>query len=56
MEFSALLRGMAITSLSTLLTLASVGSQQAHAQAQPSTAQMPWMNNALSPGQRADLV
>jgi len=56
MEFSALLRGMAITSLFTVLTLASVGSQQAHAQAHPSTAQMPWMNKALTPDQRADMV
>ncbi|MBB5331312.1 beta-glucosidase family protein [Tunturiibacter gelidoferens] len=34
----------------------SFGSLPAHAQAKPDTSKMPWMNKALSPDERADLV
>ncbi|HUZ94724.1 MAG TPA: glycoside hydrolase family 3 C-terminal domain-containing protein [Edaphobacter sp.] len=56
MEFSALYRGITISFLSAVLSVASFVPQQALAQKQPNTAQMPWMNKALSPDQRADMV
>jgi len=56
MEFSAFLKGLTISSLSAVLVFASLGAPQAQAQKQPDTAKMPWMNKALDPDQRADLV
>ena len=56
MEVSALFKGLAISSLSAVLTMATFGPQQAHAQTQPDTTQMPWMNKTLSADQRADMV
>ncbi|WP_348269099.1 glycoside hydrolase family 3 C-terminal domain-containing protein [Edaphobacter paludis] len=56
MEFSAFFKGLTISSLSAVLALASFGPQQAQGQKQPDTAKMPWMNKALSPDQRADMV
>ena len=43
-------------SASAALALAAVGSLAAQAPAQPDVSKMPWMNKALSPDQRADLV
>jgi beta-glucosidase len=56
MAFPAILKGLTISSLSAVLALSSFGPRQAHAQKQPDTSQMPWMNKALAPDQRADLV
>jgi beta-glucosidase len=39
-----------------VLTLTSLCSVAAHAQAKPDTPKMPWMNKALSPDERADMV
>jgi beta-glucosidase len=56
MEFSAVYKGITISFLSAVLSIAAFVPQQALAQKQPNTAQRPWMNKALSPDQRADLV
>ncbi len=56
MEFSAFLKGLTISSLSAVLAFASFGAQQAQAQKHPDTQKMPWMNKALDPDQRADMV
>jgi beta-glucosidase len=56
MEFSAFFKGLTISSLSAVLAFASFGASQAQAQKQPDTAKMPWMNKALDPDQRADMV
>ncbi|MEO6816545.1 MAG: glycoside hydrolase family 3 N-terminal domain-containing protein, partial [Edaphobacter sp.] len=56
MEFSAIYKGITISFLSAVLSIAPFVPQRALAQKQPNTAQMPWMNKALSPDQRADMV
>jgi beta-glucosidase len=56
MEFSAFFKGLTISSLSAVVALALFGPQKAQAQKQPDTAKMPWMNKALAPDQRADMV
>jgi beta-glucosidase len=45
-----------VSLLSLALALASFVPQQAQAQQHPDLSQMPWMNRALSPDQRADMV
>ena len=56
MEFSTLFKGLAVSSLSVVLTMATFGPRRAQAQIQPDTTQMPWTNKALSADQRADMV
>jgi beta-glucosidase len=56
MKFSAAYKGITISFLSAVLSIAPFVPQRALAQKQPNTAQMPWMNKALSPDQRADMV
>jgi beta-glucosidase len=56
MEFSALYKGLTISFLSAVLSVAAFVPQQAQAQKKPDIAQMPWMNKALSPDERADMV
>lgn len=60
MEFSALFKGLTISFLFTALSVTAFVPQQAQAQKQsqkqPNIAQMPWMNKALSPDERADMV
>jgi beta-glucosidase len=56
MEFSAVYKGITISFLSAVLSVAPFVPQRALAQKQPNTAQKPWMNKALSPDQRADMV
>src|SRR5216683_633733 len=46
----------ATSSLFAVIALASLGCVAARAQAKPDTAKLPWMNKALSPDERADLV
>ena len=45
-----------VLALAAVLALSTLGSPAAHAAANPDTAKMPWMNKALSPDERADLV
>jgi beta-glucosidase len=49
-------RFQALSSLSLLIAVLSVASLPLKAQPKPDTSKMPWMNKALSPDQRADLV
>jgi beta-glucosidase len=56
MDFSALSKRLTISSLVALLALALFGNRPAIAQQHPDTAKMPWMNKALDPDQRADMV
>src|SRR5690242_13157498 len=55
MEFRAFFRRLGTASLSAVIALASSTSQPAQAQ-RHDLSQMPWMNRALSPDQRADMV
>ncbi|MCU1223699.1 MAG: glycoside hydrolase family 3 domain protein [Edaphobacter sp.] len=50
------LGGLKTTSLFVVLALASFGPGAAQAQATPDTSKMPWMNKALAPDERANLV
>jgi beta-glucosidase len=56
MSSSKLFRAIAISHLSAVFALASFGSVAAHSQTKPDTSKMPWMNKALSPDERADMV
>jgi beta-glucosidase len=60
MSSSKFFRAIAISHLSAVLALASFGCVGAHSQTKPDTskmpAKMPWMNKALSPDERADMV
>jgi beta-glucosidase len=56
MSSSKLFRAIAISSFSAVIALASFGCIAAHAQTKPDTSKMPWMNKALSPDERADMV
>ncbi|MDW5266635.1 MULTISPECIES: glycoside hydrolase family 3 protein [Acidobacteriaceae] len=56
MEFSALFKGVTISFLSAVLSVTAFVPQQAQAQKQPDVSQMPWMNKALAPDQRAEMV
>jgi beta-glucosidase len=48
--------GLALSSLFVALALVSFGPSAAHAGAKPDVSKMPWMNKALSPDERANLV
>lgn len=56
MEYSALFKGLTISFLSTVLSVAAFTPLQTQSPKQPDTTHMPWMNKALSPDQRADMV
>jgi beta-glucosidase len=56
MSSSKLFRAIAIARLSAVLVLAFFGCVAAHSQTKPNTSKMPWMNKALSPDERADMV
>ena len=47
---------VATTHLFAVIALATFGCAPAHAQTQPATSKMPWMNKALPPDERADMV
>jgi beta-glucosidase len=56
MSSSKLFHAVATSSLFAVIALASFGCVPAHAQDHSETSKMPWMNKALSPDERADLV
>ena len=53
---SKLFGPVATSSILALIAFASLGSVTTDAQTKPDTSKMPWMNKALSPDERADLV
>ena len=56
MSFSQQFRSFSALSIVVGFALVSLSSVPVHAQAKPDTSKMPWMNKALSPDERADLV
>src|SRR5271155_5576931 len=56
MSFSQQFRSFSALSIVVGFAVVSLGSLPARAQAKPDTSKMPWMNKALSPDERADLV
>jgi beta-glucosidase len=56
MSFSQQFRSFSVLSIVVGFALVSLSSLPAHAQTKPDTSKMPWMNKALSPDERADLV
>jgi beta-glucosidase len=56
MSSSKLFYAIAASSVFAVIALASLGSAAAHAQTQPDTSKMPWMNKTLPPDERADMV
>jgi beta-glucosidase len=56
MPFRKLFQGVTTTSLFAVATIALFGAHAVWAQAGPDTSKMPWINKALPPDQRADLV
>jgi beta-glucosidase len=56
MSFSQQFRSFSALSIVVGFALVSLSSLPAHAQTKPDTSKMPWMNKALSPDERADLV
>ena len=56
MRFFEMSKGLKTTFLLSVFMLTAAGFSAAHAQKQPDTSKMPWMNPALSPDQRADMV
>src|SRR5277367_6887926 len=56
MSFSQQFRSFSALSIVVGFALVSLSSLPAHAQTKPDTSKMPWMNKALSPDKRADLV
>src|SRR5258705_13808758 len=56
MSSSKLFHAVATSSLFAVIALASFGCVPAHAQDHSETSKMPWMNKALSPDERADMV
>lgn len=56
MDFSAISKRLIVASLFTVSALALCGSRQAVAQRHADTVRMPWLNKALSPDERADMV
>jgi beta-glucosidase len=56
MSSSKLFRAFAASYLFAVIALASLGCVATHAQTNPDTSKMPWMNKALSPDERADMV
>src|SRR5260370_41510525 len=53
---SKLFHAVAASHLLAAIALASLGCVPAHAQNHSGTSKMPWMNKALSPDERADMV
>jgi beta-glucosidase len=56
MSFSRQFKSFSALSIVVGFAVVSLSSLQAHAQTKPDTSKMPWMNKALSPDERADLV
>ncbi len=56
MSSSKSFHDVATSSIFAVIALASLGCASAHAQTKPDTSKMPWMNKALSPDERADMV
>ena len=56
MSFSQQFKRFSALSIVVGFAVVSVSSSPAHAQVKPDTSKMPWMNKALSPDERADLV
>src|SRR3981189_229785 len=56
MSSSKLFYAFAISSIVAVIASAPLGCIPAHAQTKPDTSKMPWMNKALSPDERADMV
>ena len=56
MSFRRLFQGITSTSLLAVTTLALACMQTAHAQTAPDISKMPWMNKALTPDERANMV
>ena len=56
MSFSQQFRSFSALSIVVGFALVSLSSVPVHAQTKPDTSKMPWMNKALSPDERADLV
>src|SRR6202042_1872610 len=56
MSFSQQFKSFSALSIVVGFAVVSFGSLPAHAQAKPDTSKMPWMNKALAPDERADLV
>ena len=56
MSSSKLFHTFTTTSIFAIIALASLARGTAQTQTKPDTAKMPWMNKALSPDERADLV
>jgi beta-glucosidase len=56
MSSCKLFKNFTTSSIFAVIALASLGSLAAQPPAKPDTAKMPWMNKALSPDERADMV
>jgi beta-glucosidase len=56
MSSSKLFHAVASSLTFAIAALGSLGCVSAHAQTKPDTSKMPWMNKALSPDRRADMV
>jgi beta-glucosidase len=56
MSSSKLFQSVIRSSVFSFAAILSIGSVALHAQATPDVSKMPWMNKALSPDERADLV
>jgi beta-glucosidase len=56
MSFRRLFQGITSTSLLAVATLALACMQTAHGQTAPDISKMPWMNKALAPDERANMV